>query len=526
MQAALARLGSVLIGCLFVASPVFASHEDSRIGYSVKPPKGWDQVPTKPNETYIVGKFKAGKKQFARNEELGYTYEYQQEMLVLLFLDDSLAPEIEVEGDEVHWEFNPYPDYDSFLKAIASGYYELADPVREDHNGLPVVKREFSAQDGTVRFVTWIFTLDVGEVAVHLTSTEDGFGKAKRDLYRALKSFKAIERTEDIDSLFAAKSFVSIFAMDDLDPEERKIRRQESERDAWARAQEGLPDGWSTLVHKEVPIITHADQKHAKKMADQVRAVLSWLDKAFPEIGEGEYVRTPILRICEDEDEYQSFQRSVSSSGSIEISTFKSTMGSTSMTWESINRGALARWFIDRDRDVYWALPPWLSQGLREMIGVAQPKGSKLDFPVKQWERDFIRYAKSGSITPCRELMSMPWDSYYTQGGDQAARMGESFALTRYFLEGPKKTRSILSDYLVNLRDVVHEFEEAEEARREKDGDKEAETEEEEEEMEAARRKRAEENRQRVLDETLERTFGSWTDRDWDSLEKAYLKSF
>lgn len=520
MRSPLTAAAPALAALTLLALPTLA-HEDARLGYRIKPPRGWNEVPTKPTESYIVAKFKSDKTEYHRDPEFGNTYQYQPEMVVIAFIDDEFRKEsTDVEGDEVVIDFNPFPDYMEYIQGTRSGFYQLTDPEYDEHSGVPVEKLEFSVNDGVFRMVTWIFELEVGKVAVQLDCFEDNYKKNKSAFRKTLRSFKPIERTEDLDSLLRGTALISIFGLDDLEPDERKIRRQEMERTAWEAATADLPDGWDALDHKGVPILTHGDEKHAKKMAEQVRAVMDWLTDNFAEIGEGEYVRTPILRVCEDETEYGMFQRGFSF-GSNEIVTYRDNSGAMSYTWENVNRGALRAWFRDRDRHVYRYLPPWLDQGLPELIGVARPKGSRLDFPEKDWERAFVRAAKSGDITPCRELMTMPYDLY---AKDATSRLGESFALTRFFLTD-RKNRELLAEYLVNLRDVVHEVRAKEAERREKEGDTKPKNEEEEAELERRERERAEQNRQTILDEAVARTFGSWDENDWASLDKSFVNS-
>lgn len=95
----------------------------------------------------------------------------------------------------------------------------------------------------------------------------------------------------------------------------------------------------------------------------------------------------------------------------------------------------------------------------------------------------------------------------------------------RYLLIGPgsknKKTKNIFFDYLNNLMDVTKEIEEEE---KEEGPEEKPTTEEEEDEYFKRKQSGWKEKESRLLQDTFDRTFGGWSDKDWKSFESSYKR--
>lgn len=524
---------AALVAAPAAAAPGTYTHE--AIGFRLAVPSEYSEVPPQTTEPFVVARFLSKSQQHQRDPQTGYTRSYQPKIEVIAFLDAMIegdSEEDEVEGGEVSVRWNPFPNYQEYLKGRYSGFYLLTDPEEGEEGGLPVEKFEVSVQDGAFRFMTWVYTLDVGKVAVQVDMLESYYEKEKRNYLRVLRSMKAVPRTKDLSTILERAKFVSFFFLDELGPEEREMRLREMEREAWQQVTATLPDEWKVLEHKGVPIVTHADDRHAKEVAEHVAGVRKWLEDTFPDVGKGSYTRMPIVRICQDPTEESTFRQGLPDFfGRVnEIVTHKSTSGATSSEWEYVNQQTMSKWFSERDSDVWLALPPWLSFGLRELVGTARPKGSKLEFPERSFERDLKRHAKDGNLTPIRELMELPESEFYGDSERVWARVGEALALTRFLLTGAasksSSTKDFFPTYMKNLGEVVAEFEKEELERLKKDGVKKPENEEEEAELQRKRRERAEQNREAILREANKRTFGSWAEADWSRFESAYQKSY
>jgi len=527
---------TVLFAVGLLATPVEAgTHKDPRIGFEVTVPSGYTVVPLQANEAWIVARYKADKKDRFRDKDRGGTAMYAPTMTVIVFLDEIMDSESEVtsEGGEVTVTFeSPFEDYLDFLTKTRPGFYVESDEETEQ-NGLPVRCLEIAhTRQVPIRIVTWIYTTQLGKVAVEIDCLEDSWKKRKRDAYKVVKSLKAIEITEELDLVGKYRNrFSSVFSYT-ISAEERAIRRKESEEAAWRDAQASLVDGWKAKMIKDVPILT-VDVGYASKVAERVKGVRGWLEKHFDSIGPGEYVRMPLVRVFENSEDEFNFQRGLGNSANEIITNKAGRLG-----WQThsvgrnvifanelgyVNYQTMRLWFSERDRDVYWNMPPWLLWGLSQMVAQAVPKGKRMTFPSGDMERYLNREVDSDNLPTVKELMKMSNEQF---SDDAAAGIAQSQALVRYFLDGPgaknKATRDVLPTYLGHLMDLVKEAREQEF----EGADEEPETEEEEEELERKRREWSKNLQRHVINETFNRTFDGWDEARWRVIESAFAKSF
>ena len=518
-----------------------AEHEDNRLGFAIKPPKKWTEIPVQNSEAWIVGKY-LSKKTYRTVVEGGYTAEMQAEMRCIAFIDPAQIKDDEDDGDdEVTIDFedlpewaSPYQDYRDFLeRTFPQGFYESRDPEHFDHDGTPVESMEFKVEKLSVptRIYAWVFDCEWGKLAIDFVLFEDEFDKERRDFDRALKSFERIERTEPLNLDQGSAGRFSITFLESLDPAGRKIKRQEAERLAFEQAKANLPDDWDAEEIKGYNVLIHSDKKHAKKVVDHVIAVRGWLEENFSEFGEGEYATRPLIRTCANIDEENSFRSGTSFLSSREIVTHKSMSGATSYEWQYVNARTMHMWFQDRDSSCYFAMPGWLKFGLEEIIEDAEPKGKKLEFKSKDIARIAEREIEKGDgPLALRDLFSMSEDEIRAlreQGNNKPYFQAVSLVL--FLVDGPgaknKDTKDILPDYLRNLHAVLTELDNEDEESGEKEKEAEPQTEEEEEELMRKRRERLQERREMILDRVLEKTFAGWDDSDWSRFQKAFEKS-
>jgi len=532
---------AALTASMLVASAApLAAHEDPRIGFSFKEPHDWTEIPQQQNEIWVVAQYLSDKKYFYTDPDLGWTFSHQPTLEVIAFLDEVInRKDVEKdEGDESEVKvrlIEPYHDYKDFLKRTYTGggyYFDVEDVVEQNGKQVEVyeIKVEKHSRTGPKRIVTWVFPIKAGKVAVQIEVLEDEYDKLTPLIRKVMKSFEEIERTEDFDLSDRTADYISISSLWELDPEQRKIRRQEMERTAWENVTANLPEGWEAMEVDHVNVVTRGDKKHAKEVVDHVHAIQGWLEGMFPDYGAGEYVRMPIVRICKDIDEYRAFRKGTWSFGGmgLEIVTYEDSGGAASIRWDYINDRARYYWFFDRDTDCYQAMPQWLQFGVRQILQDADVKNGKLRLRQDEWERDALRdVVKEGSLMSAKEVMLMGSKEIGEANERKDPRPAtQATALVRFFLEGAasknRKTKHMLDDYLANLHAVIVEIEQEDKA--EVDEPKPT-TEAEEEELQKRRQERWYARQARILQEVLDRTTADWSDRDWSSFESAYERS-
>jgi hypothetical protein len=525
---------------LLSAAARAGEYQDDRLGFKIQIPREWAPIAQKVDERWIVAKYLSNKNTFYTDETHGYTVDHKPEMQIIAFVKEAVQQERTVlrqtigkDGEkkikadiDVH-----YKDYKDFMAKRYTGGGYFVDSEKEIQVGdIPVTHVEFKVErmsrEGPKRILTWVYHLPDVDVAVQFECLENAYSKLADDFERSLRSFKVTPRSGG--KLFEASTpgrKLSLLDLEEMSVEERKTHRLAMERAAHEKASAAPPEGWTAKKIGRFLVINHVDDKYAKVVAEQAECVWQWLDENFAFFGQNEYVRAPILRICKDLDEARTFYKAGDWVwNNLEVVTFKDYGGSAGFMMEWLNRRVAEIWFEDRDRNLYWALPHWLSHGLDEILGMTRCKNGKVDFRTDFWNRDEVRQAvRDGKNTPARDLMMMEGEAFYT---DYLHRQ-EAASLVGFFLTGAasknKKTRDVLTDYLKNLKLVV----DAIDAEEEQSGKKALipKTEEEEEEHFKKKRNEWKEKEKRIMEEAWQRTFGSWSDKDWEQFEQLYKKA-
>ena len=514
----------VLVALLYAAPAARAQdvYKDEALGFELRPPKGWKQIPNRPDETYLVLKYQAPDVDRALDEKTGALFEHRPEMMAIAFL----------EGDDVPEQKTPqgttYRDVQEYLKDNYEHGFFVEDEQTNKHKGTPVTIQSIKIEAGIgvlERYITaWTFDVEVGRVTVTYEAISDAMKEHRGEIDKLMKSFKPIKRTEEIVLGRTTDDFLSSEDLEELTPKERKEKKLEAQRAEWLAMVAGLPDGWESEEIDGVPVVTHASKKYTKGVVEQVNAVYAWLEDNFSEVGKGEFARKPIVRICDSFEEERAF---LDGSGrALMYGTHLVTHDPTKsgiLTSDFIASRALGVWFQERDAELWFGMPAWLREGLERVLGSAVVKRGKLDFRPHQ-----IELMLKGDKPDEDELIRMQELFLITAEEVNEAAKQDNFkpyfqciTTTRFFVDsGGKKYKSVLADYLVNLRRALDEYE-AENEDKLKDR-KRPENEEEEaamqEELESLIRNRSRELQERAM----ELTFGGWDDGDWQSLQRAY----
>jgi len=523
-------------------------HQDERFGYKIKPPKKWTNIPVKVDEGWLIAKFLSDRSYFY-TEKGGWTHDHKPEVMIIAFVDEVVkkkGPDVEKPDEKttIYTFRNRYKNYQDYLGKTYSGggYYISAEKEREI-GGVTVtcyeIKVEKLVRDGPKRIITWVYHVKGLDIAVQIEVLENHYKKLKSTVDRTLKSFKEIPRVGDLPGEQASSGglivWTSTSAMDELTVEERTEKKKKQCEQQHEMAIKALPASWTHAKEKNFLILTNSDPKYGKRLAGQASAVLKWLDKNFGYIGPDEYVREPILRVCKTRDEEYSYSRGGGSGWggtSLEFVTNKEDGGATSYEFEWINRRIASHWFQDHDRELFWAMPEWMQHGLEELLSHTSSKGSKLRFYEDEWSRDDMRQAvREDRVISPKNLMTMSRTELYNrEGGSFWSALEQSESFVYFLIAGDgaknKKYREIIPNYIRTLKIVLAEMD-----KRPETGDGESEgsstpkTEEEEEKLFRERRKNLRDKEKELIEDVFFRIFRSWDDKDWDKLERDYLKS-
>lgn len=502
----------------------FPIHKDETYGYKITPPKNWTSPTREDSDTSIIATFNAKKYTYFNSPE-GWTWKYKPSMTVIAFVHDQ--EKVKAEGNTITFR-NRYKDYKDFLKSThhGGGYY-FSKEEESDVKDVPVtcyeVKIEKLSSTGPRLIIAWVYHLEDLDIAVQFEILEKSYAKMRGDIMRSLKSFRAIERTGDPVAASAGNTF-SLLDLENLSIEERNERRKELEKEAHDKALEDLPKGWKRSKVGDMLVLDSYNPGMAKKIALQCRAIYNWLDDNFDFVGPGEYVRAPILKVYKADDANSlNFRFSFGLLNDIIIEYEHNPGWLREMNFEMVNQRALELWFMDRDRDLYWAMPHWMKHGLDDLFRNARGKGKRLEFQEDIHDSVRLNQALSqGALSNPRDLMLMGREKFYSgrYKGDEAS------AWVRYLLVGPgsksRKTKTVFRDYLVNLAQVTAEIKKEEKEARGKDSK--PTTEEEENEYFQKEQNAWKDKENRILEETFKRTFSEWKDSTWKSVTAAYMK--
>lgn len=515
------------------APPQHSTLTDERLGFELERPRDWTAIPVKLDEEWIVARFMGDRIYSYTDRRTGYTYEERAELWVVRLAGGAEgAPALASYAEYVPTAFRRHEHYIKETgEAEAGGLKALTYDVR--------VHPRWGS--GGRRVTAWEYDLDGVRIAVQFNVPEDAEKKLRGEVRRCLESVKAIPRVEG--ALDAAPEVAARSSSDS--PVVRLEAALAREAQLHAFAEETAPDGWEVERVGRVLVVHHDARSRGRDFAEGVEATFAWLEETFPEVGRNDYVCGPILRVCKDYDELSAIRKGSTStySGSgVEVLACKGNWGGASYQVDLVLRRALEIWFSQRDPDVYAALPAWIWWGLRDLMADAKTKRGKLAFKDDARDRKKLHSAvKHDTLGDVRDLFLTSYGDFkkVTVAEEQAG------VLVAYLAgrDARKKSlfKTLLSDYMRNLSDVVAEIraeeralEEAEEAEEAAEEDAEhsegAEDEPEETEEERAERRQAEREawaarERRVLEQTFQRTFGAWSEDDWKSLEKAFLRA-
>jgi hypothetical protein len=531
-----------------VASTTLAAaqdvHKDERLGFKVRVPRGWEEIPLRSDEKWIVGRYRSPKAENTVDPTTGYAIRHNPELQIVALIHRKASPrkpdaETESEGEGTDKDAKKpaekfYRSYQDFMKeTYGRGHFVDKEEVGT-HAGLPVTKIEIKAErdvyQAEMRVFAWVFETELADIAVQVEIIADAQRELRPTIDGVLKSFAVIPITQPLDTGPSEAGYLSTSELANLTPAERKAKKIEAQRLEWERMTRSMPAGWSASEIDGVYVVNRVDANYAKKVVEQIKAIYAWLDVTFPEVGKFEHARLPIVRICADVEEENTFR---SGSGGYweagtQLVTHKDNKDWWDYEWDYIGWRTLGIWFQERDPKLWSALPRWLTVGLDEVIGGARMKSGKLVFDKgdreKWWLEDLPNLDENALSTRTLLTLSMEdFDGFLKR--DDWKIWFQSVALTRYLVEArSKKTRQILTDYMGSLHQVLSELE----AQDGEKGDKEEEKPKNEAEEEALFKKRQEwlKSRERaILDQSLARAFPGWTAADWKGFDREFRRS-
>jgi hypothetical protein len=513
------------------------------LGFKVKVPDGWTEVPLRVDENWIVGKFLSDKTYISKSRD--WNEEHRPLMTVTVFTDDAkkFKPlERQQRGSSTFVAMNdlPYQNYQDYLKRnLQSGYFFEKEDLGK-HGDIDCIRYEVNQHKSEVkmRLIAWVFKTHDMDVAVEFEVLEDRLDRLRKDCEEALSSFRFIERKAiEADAEATGKKlnhelwtkFRSEWRK--LPAKERMDRRREIEKNRLAAVRARTPAGWDIQDTRNYLVVSHTDKRYVDRCLDAADAFRAWCEKHLDGLSD-EYVRKGVLRVCADADEFKAYSWKVSGDSwsfliddDREVVTYFDTYNGTSGRDMGFITGDIFDMYLqDKDALMFQYTPAWLLVGMRGYVTGVQLKGKKLVFKEDDWEREDMReLERESKLKSVRELMTLDEDAFWDTLQNDRRTRSQLVNLFR-FLDGPGGRHKLLKDFVKRYLQAVAEVAEEFEAKWEKEGSqKEAQTEEEEEAQRKSRDSYWRKRRKEIA-EALEQKVLAWSDRDWDGIQKAYEK--
>lgn len=558
-------LATVFITVSIPAQATFARgwYQDKTLGFMVRPPAQWRQIPTKPDEQWIVGLFQS-KKEYTNKEG------YSKKLMMRIIMFDNAPPKKKEEEKEKEGKKEDkvsvirfgrnliHRNFQDYVKRTQSGggfYFNVNKPRKSGVPGrMYEVKIEKLSYGGKRRLVAWDFTQKNVSFAIEFDVYEEHYKKLTPLVKKVFRSFKFVARNT-FPSEGEAEGAIKIPNDEDWKKlpvtERHRIRlgiEAEQERKLMAK----LPKDWKVTKSKHFLVISHGDPKFTKAIVNIGEACFAWLERRFDGLSD-EYVRRSIIRICKDYDEYQAYH-SGGSGGfgfSISFGSFQREVSELQFydgermnyQWSYFMQHLFRHYLRDKDDEFMDDAPDWLSRGIYGMLSGTVVKGRRVSFQPTVSARIAIAKLKkkggfkNGSLKNLRDLMSMTGKEFYDlEKKNQDAAIRYQLGYLMRFLEGPGRKHKLFGgkDFLVEYcRAATAAYDQYK-----KDNPtafsatvKEATTEEEEEEQAAKSRARSERyskeraKRDRTVLNLVNGKACNWTDMEWKSLNKAYART-
>jgi len=564
-----ARILTLVAGCLLAlggaavdaGDAAGAYYKNERWGYKVRVPRGWIQAAMSADEEWIASKHLGKRELDAKNSD--YWARETPEMWIIGFphirRGERKAKRVErIEGTELIVN-NPYTDYKDFIKRNRGflswergGYFSSKEDETEI-DGVKVTQYEITMEKlvrTPRRVIAWVYHFDDIDFAIQFKILEDHYKSYKRGFRACLKSFKRAERTKALPgSATTGKKIVEDEDLDKLSPEERQRALEDRVKRKYQREIDALPKGWKNRESEHYLMLYNCQEKFARRTLAHAEAVRDHLDKLFGAVGD-RFVPKAIIRVFSSSAEQSAYHASTRGIWSVvrEITVVQGAGWEKDWAYGAVNRSVFSVWLYYRNKNLSVNMPSWLDSGLRKYMEMLRTKGKRIDFTNEDWNRDRMRLQiKKGAYAPLKELITSEiWSAAKQQnpmGGWERHQQAESFVYWLMTKGNRVKYKNLIKNYLFYLtivvQDVQLEFEEKvgklEDAKKAamESSDIDPDSEEEDEEEDGAKADPAQfqeelialwkEKRKEILQESFKRTFGTWSDKDWDRFTRAWI---
>lgn len=506
------RLAGTAVTLLAIALPCSgqATHKDTRLGYSFKPPKGFKAIAIEPGDIITVAKY--------QDEQTDYAGEgYSHNKLLRVQFWPAGGGDDDAGG-------GPQAFLDGWVERLMGSTYAEYDCSRNKPlkvGKIQGVELHFTGKEEPVSIYCAALPQDDGVFVFEGAALAQRFDKAAGEYASAVKSFKRFEREDD--SARQAE-------LAQLDEQERFLQEQIDK----------LPPGWSHMRTKRYLFLFDADKAFVKQMGDQIEALRDEYERLYPP---SEPIKAvSIVRVCKNEEGYRGYGGPPGTggywaSGQRELVFFDQAPRDETLC--VLNHEAFHQYIYY----FYGELAPhsWYNEGHGDYFSGARltktyritsygnaPGGFNRAELAKAMlvARKQGKPVDEGALAPLREFLDYTQAQFYDRGSHRPVGFyPQGWAFVHMLRESktlPPKAATILPTYLEALLAARTELatELMKKAR--------AAAEKEEQGSSAGMSEDPKDWFARVDQEKCQhlafrKAFGDWSDADWEALEKAFL---
>jgi len=514
-----------MVGVLLLATfaGAQATHKDTKLGFSFKPPKDYKAIAVSPGDVLTVAKYQAEQMEYGGKQgAAGFSRLFEVEFWSL----PRIQEDDEEQGANATGSEGAGPrsveEWWADLLDNRYGYPELEKDRVITVDGVDAREVEFPIKDSALKHYVAMVPQPDGVFLLSGVSVDSRFEKASQDFSKAARSFKRIERVDDR----AHKSELS-----QMDEQERFLQQQIDK----------LPPGWSHLRTKRYLFLYDTDKAFAQELADRIEAMRDVYETYYPPDKPIEAVS--IVRVCATLDEYHGYGGPQGTGGywnSAERELVIFDFRPRELTLAVLNHEAFHQFIFY----FYGELSPhsWYNEGTGDYYaGAKLTKSNRVtsfgDAPggigrlgtIKEAAR-LLGEGKSGAdgaCPPLKKLMKFHQRDYYGSSGyDGGICYAAGWGVVHFLREGKSldpKWQKILPDYLKSLLEARHEVA-VETMKKDRENAEKVKAGSSADMSDDPTDWYVKVDEDKVQDRAHEKTFKDWTDADWAAFQAAWLK--
>jgi hypothetical protein len=489
-------LGSGLAGPASLGESV----KDTEHGISFRAPREWVSIPVDPLDAVTIHKFQADRSDRAKKiARLSYTAALD----VLFFPSEVRETEEDPEGEEVIGTFRVprYKNYAHYLKKQFKTYLE-GELKESGPQKIPATHHDFAFKHRTptereisLRLRAAVFHTDEGDFAMQFLCMDEHYEtRHRKQIESSIRTFSRLK-----------KKALSTQVLEGMNANQQYIQAQI----------EKLSSGWYYFWSrkKNYVIFSNANRSFARKIAQYLEKMHAIFEEEFP--GEPRVDWIPIVRVCKTRNEYLGYGGMEGTAGywwdlTREFVFYKDVARGEKQSMETLRHEALHQFL-----HFYLGVPPadWLDEGLACYFEGCEASAGRLKVKPSLSRRDFIQNALiSDKTIPLKKFVKMNHREFMQQ---PQLSYPEAWSLIFFLREGKRQGVRMAPRWERLIPDYLHHLKSALDALEQEHPDRKA------GENEVNLRLT-----EKIKDRAWEKTFGSWSDKDWEKLEKAWIEFY